>query len=81
MGDIEDIGGRAALVCPWHGYRVTVASGEKLYEGLDDKFRPCGWKSVGTRQRVHTAARIDDGIYVTLNTDPTPVESDRYACA
>ena len=31
IGDIEDVGGRACLSCPWHLYKVTLESGEKLY--------------------------------------------------
>ena len=31
IGDIEDVGGRACLSCPWHLYKVTAESGEKLY--------------------------------------------------
>jgi nitrite reductase/ring-hydroxylating ferredoxin subunit len=64
VGDIEDVGGRPCLSCPWHLYKVTLDSGEKLYGAtrFDDagKLVPDGIKSVGQRQRVHEA-----GLYAT----------------
>ena len=58
IGDIEDVGGRACLSCPWHLYKVTLESGEKLYGStkLDEttgKLVPDGVKSAGVRQRTH----------------------------
>jgi len=79
MGDIEDIEGRAALVCPWHHYHVTLDTGEKFYQGLDVKMNPCGWRSGGRRQRVHQAVRDNGSVYVLLDTDPVGRESDDYA--
>ena len=34
VGDIEEVGGRACVRCPWHNYFVTVDTGEKLYQSL-----------------------------------------------
>ena len=34
VGDIEEVGGRACVRCPWHNYFVTIDTGEKLYQSL-----------------------------------------------
>ena len=82
MGDIEDVGGRACLSCPWHLYKVTLDTGEKLYGGTrfdeDGKLVPDGVKSAGIRQRTHEVVQKPDGWYVRLRLEGE-VESDRYA--
>ena len=85
IGDIEDVGGRACLSCPWHLYKVTLESGEKLYGStrLDEatgKLVPDGVKSAGVRQRTHEVEKRADGWYVRLRLDGPNVESDKYAC-
>ncbi|XP_054108091.1 Rieske domain-containing protein isoform X2 [Callithrix jacchus] len=30
LGDIEDFDGRPCIVCPWHKYKITLATGEAL---------------------------------------------------
>ena len=85
IGDIEDVGGRACLSCPWHLYKVTLESGEKLYGStrLDEatgKLVPDGVKSAGVRQRTHEVEKRADGWYVRLKLDGPNVESDKYAC-
>jgi len=85
IGDIEDVGGRACLSCPWHLYKVTLESGEKLYGStrLDEatgKLIPDGIKSAGVRQRTHEVEKRADGWYVRLKLDGPNVESDKYAC-
>jgi len=54
VGDIEEIEGRACVLCPWHAYPVELSSGDKLYratvQGDDGRLVPAGWKSVGKRQ-------------------------------
>lgn len=80
-GDIEDVGGRPCLSCPWHLYKVTLDSGEKLYGAtrLDDdgKRVPDGIKSAGPRQRVHEVDKRPDGWYVRLRLHGD-VESDAH---
>lgn len=82
MGDIEDVGGRPCLKCPWHLYKVTLDSGEKLYGATrfdeDGRLVPDGIKSSGVRQRTHEVQRRADGWYVRLRLDGE-VESDKYA--
>jgi nitrite reductase/ring-hydroxylating ferredoxin subunit len=56
-GDIEDVPGVGACVlCPWHKYRIALASGEGFYVGVT--FGAAGppreeLKSKGLRQRTH----------------------------
>ena len=82
-GDIEDVGGSPRLSCPWHLYKVTLGTGEKLYGStkLDDDgvtLVPDGVKSVGERQRTHETELREDGWYVRLRLDGV-LESDRFA--
>ncbi|XP_030783778.1 Rieske domain-containing protein isoform X1 [Rhinopithecus roxellana] len=30
LGDIEDFDGRPCIVCPWHKYKITLATGEAM---------------------------------------------------
>ncbi len=34
-GDIEEVDGRACVSCPWHAYKVTLDTGEKLYRATE----------------------------------------------
>jgi len=86
-GDIEEIefagASVACVLCPWHAYPVSLATGEKLYRATerspDGKLVPAGWCSVGPRQRVHEVEERPDGVYVRLRTGGDPLESDQYA--
>jgi len=81
-GDIEEVNGRECIVCPWHGYKVTLDTGEKLYRStvfIDGKLQKAGWQSVGSRQRVHLAYEEDGQVVVELNLTDVQVESDKYA--
>lgn len=83
VGDIEEAGGHACITCPLHSYKVTLATGEKLYratEMQDGKLVPIGWRSAGRRQRVHGVVERGGDVFVRLSTDPAPLESDKYAC-
>lgn len=31
IGDIEEVEGAKCIVCPWHAYKVSLETGEKLY--------------------------------------------------
>ena len=42
-GDIEDVEGTACLSCPWHAYKVAIATGEKLYRATEKaRAQRCG---------------------------------------
>jgi len=83
LGDVEEVGGRACVACPWHHYQVALETGDKLYQALvrtpEGKMVPGDWKSVGVRQRVHEAEeRPGDGVFVLLRGEGE-VTSDGYA--
>jgi nitrite reductase/ring-hydroxylating ferredoxin subunit len=84
-GEIEELpNGVVCVLCPWHTYPVSIASGEKWYRATekdaDGKLVPTGWKSVGPRQRVHDVEeRPVEGIFVRLRLDGAALESDSYA--
>jgi len=46
IGDIEDFG--AVVTCPYHSYKITLKSGERLYKDLTGNL-----KVAGKRQRTH----------------------------
>lgn len=48
LGDIETLGNRLAVKCPWHGYKIDVMTGEGLETGLDGTLR-----TEGPKQRTH----------------------------
>lgn len=82
LGDLEDVDGKACLSCPWHHYKITIDTGEKLYRSLDkvgDKLVPGDWKSVGKRQRIHRVVEHGGSVYVTLDLDGD-LASDQLAC-
>lgn len=89
IGDIEDVNGNKCLVCPWHFYKIDVATGDKYYQGVqfvNGKMVSGDWKSNGVKQRVHPVSEVDGKIYVELSTAgpdgqaPGPIDSDEYAC-
>ena len=57
VGDIEEVEGQPCILCPWHAYPISIATGDKLYrateKGDDGRLIPAGWRSVGKRQRTH----------------------------
>jgi nitrite reductase/ring-hydroxylating ferredoxin subunit len=64
--DIEDVGGRCIVVCPWHRYKIAIDSGECLYQGVDIVTGAVSWKSKGVKQRPHVVdVRRDGSIWVT----------------
>ena len=78
-GDIEDFDGKSCIVCPWHGYRITLESGEGLYWGLSEDLQSKCVKSKGIKQRAHDVIVRDGKIYVKVNVDGASIASDFYA--
>jgi nitrite reductase/ring-hydroxylating ferredoxin subunit len=72
-GDIEELGGRECIRCPWHGYRIDVHTGEGLYEAMDGST-----KSKGVKQRVHCVRVDGDDVMVRLNREERALPSDEY---
>lgn len=81
LGDIEDFDGRSCIVCPWHKYKITLATGEGLYQSINPKDPSAKpkWCSKGVKQRIHTVTVDNGNIYVTLSNQPFKCDSDFYA--
>uniref|UniRef100_A0ABI7WS20 Soluble Rieske-type ferredoxin domain-containing protein n=1 Tax=Felis catus TaxID=9685 RepID=A0ABI7WS20_FELCA len=81
LGEIEEFDGRPCIVCPWHKYKITLATGEGLYQSInprDPSAKP-EWCSKGVKQRIHTVTVDNGNIYVTLSKEPFKCDSDFYA--
>ncbi|XP_053313695.1 Rieske domain-containing protein [Spea bombifrons] len=81
LGDIEDISGQTCIVCPWHKYKIALATGEGLYQGIDPQSpnKAKKWYSKGVKQRIHKVTVQNGGIYVTLSDTDVCYDSDFYA--
>ncbi|XP_012577250.1 PREDICTED: Rieske domain-containing protein isoform X2 [Condylura cristata] len=81
LGEIEDFDGRPCIVCPWHKYKITLATGEGLYQSINPKDPSAKpkWCSKGIKQRIHTVTVDNGNIYVTLSNEPFKCDSDFYA--
>lgn len=81
IGDIEELGDKACILCPWHYYKIDIVTGEKYYQTLTwvhGKATPGDWKSNGQKQRVHPIREQNGFIYVALDKEGN-YESDEYA--
>lgn len=85
-GDIEELGGRPCIVCPWHRYRIAIDAagvGECLYVGLTDVATgETAVKSKGLKQRPHAVRVVGDAVLVADSSAATPglaLPSDSYA--
>ncbi|XP_074184803.1 Rieske domain-containing protein isoform X4 [Rhinolophus sinicus] len=81
LGEIEDFDGRPCIVCPWHKYKITLATGEGLYQSINPKDPSAKpkWCSKGVKQRIHTVTVDNGNIYVTLSNASFKRDSDFYA--
>lgn len=93
-GDSEQIPwAREVVVCPWHRYKITLDTGEGLYQDLRRQ-----WRTKGARQRTHTVQIVSElsgniirhgsrcsipdkmlAVYVQVNRRGV-LASDEYAC-
>lgn len=91
-GDIEEMGGKVTVKCPWHAYHIAVETGEGLYMGVDMALDPKSGrsqpsppkvKSKGVKQRTHfVQVRNGDDVFVadsSLIPGSAVVMSDIYA--
>nr|XP_003479490.2 Rieske domain-containing protein isoform X1 [Cavia porcellus] len=81
LGEIEDFDGRSCIVCPWHKFKITLATGEGLYQSKNPKDPSAKpeWCSKGIKQRIHRVTVENGNIYVTLSKEPFKCDSDFYA--
>jgi len=76
FGDIEDVGGKLCIRCPWHSYKIVLATGESLYQAMDKSI-----VSKGVKQRTHQVMIQDDKVLVCVDSPSRSgnnVESDHY---
>nr|KAF6442095.1 Rieske Fe-S domain containing [Rousettus aegyptiacus] len=78
---VTDFDGRPCIVCPWHKFKITLATGEGLYQSINPKDPSAKpkWCSKGVKQRIHTVTVDNGNIYVTLSNEPFKCDSDFYA--
>uniref|UniRef100_A0A8C0V6I7 Rieske domain-containing protein n=1 Tax=Cyanistes caeruleus TaxID=156563 RepID=A0A8C0V6I7_CYACU len=71
-GEIEDINGQACIVCPWHKFKITLETGEGLYEGINplESSPTPKWQSKGVKQRIHTVTIDNGNVYEETKRQP-----------
>ncbi|KAM6105418.1 LOW QUALITY PROTEIN: Rieske domain-containing protein [Pterocles gutturalis] len=80
LGQIEDIDGQACIVCPWHKFKITLETGEGLYEGINLETSPKPkWQSKGVKQRIHKVAIDNGNVYVSPPDFSVSFDSDYFA--
>ncbi|NWX54748.1 RFESD protein, partial [Promerops cafer] len=78
---ISDIGGQACIVCPWHKFKITLETGEGLYEGINplEPSPTPKWQSKGVKQRIHKVTIDNGNVYVTPPDLSVSFDSDYFA--
>ncbi|NWS77445.1 RFESD protein, partial [Crotophaga sulcirostris] len=81
LGEIEDIDGQACIVCPWHKYKITLETGEGLYEGINplEPSPTPKWQSKGVKQRIHKITLDKGNVYVSPPDFSVSFDSDYFA--
>ncbi|XP_060092409.1 Rieske domain-containing protein [Heteronotia binoei] len=81
LGEIEDINGQVCIICPWHKYKITLATGEGLYQAINPREPSVTpkWRSKGVKQRTHHVTVDNGNVYVTLSDIADSIDSDYYA--
>lgn len=79
-GDIEDLGGRTCIKCPWHQYKVCLDTGQNYYQSVDphNLNKPPCWTAGDVRQRTHMVTVRNGNIYVKLTPSDGTLDSDHY---
>lgn len=79
-GDIEDIGGRWCVICPYHRQKITLDTGEGLHYSIDpyNLKKPPQLCSKGPVQRVHQVHVDADSVFVTLSDTKEYIASDYF---
>ncbi|XP_032942526.1 Rieske domain-containing protein isoform X1 [Catharus ustulatus] len=80
-GEIEDIDGQACIVCPWHKFKITLETGEGLYEGINplEPTPTPKWQSKGVKQRIHKVTIDNGNVYVSPPDLSVSFDSDYFA--
>ncbi|NXD27631.1 RFESD protein, partial [Spelaeornis formosus] len=78
---ISDIDGQACIVCPWHKFKITLETGEGLYEGINplEPSPTPKWQSKGVKQRIHKVTIDNGNVYVSPPDLSVSFDSDYFA--
>lgn len=78
---LQDIDGQACIVCPWHKFKITLETGEGLYEGINplEPSPTPKWQSKGVKQRIHKVTIHNGKVYVSPPDLSVSFDSDYYA--
>ncbi|KFW12520.1 Rieske domain-containing protein, partial [Eurypyga helias] len=78
---LQDINGQACIVCPWHKYKITLETGEGLYEGINplEPSPTPQWQSKGVKQRIHKVTIDNGNVYVSPPDFSVSFDSDYFA--
>ncbi|NXX32640.1 RFESD protein, partial [Nicator chloris] len=78
---ISDIDGQVCIVCPWHKFKITLETGEGLYEGINPlELSPTPkWQSKGIKQRIHKVTTDKGNVYVSPPDLSVSFDSDYFA--
>ncbi|NWI97621.1 RFESD protein, partial [Pitta sordida] len=81
LGEIEEIDGRACIVCPWHKFKITLETGEGLYQGINplEPSPTPKWQSLGVKQRIHNVTIDNGNVYVSPPDLSVSFDSDYFA--
>ena len=74
LGDIEEVGERSCIICPYHRYKIDLSNGESLYKNLEGNIA-----SKGKKQRVHETKVSEGHVMVRLDVSEPKIDSDDYA--
>ncbi|XP_053159839.1 Rieske domain-containing protein isoform X3 [Hemicordylus capensis] len=80
-GKTKDINGQPCIICPWHKYKIILATGEGLYQAVNPREPSVTpkWQSKGVKQRTHCITVDNGNVYVTLSDLADDIDSDYYA--
>lgn len=78
---LQDIDGQACIVCPWHKFKITLETGEGLYEGINplEPSPTPQWQSKGVKQRIHKVTIDNGNVYVSPPDLSVSFDSDYFA--
>ncbi|KFZ46299.1 Rieske domain-containing protein, partial [Antrostomus carolinensis] len=78
---LQDIDGQACIVCPWHKFKITLETGEGLYEGINplEPSPTPKWQSKGVKQRIHKITIHNGNVYVSPPDLSVSFDSDYFA--
>ncbi|KFW71573.1 Rieske domain-containing protein, partial [Pygoscelis adeliae] len=78
---LQDINGQACIICPWHKFKITLETGEGLYEGINplEPSPTPQWQSKGVKQRIHKVTIDNGNVYVSPPDLSVSFDSDYFA--